>query len=94
MRESKLERKAKEWAEDNGWLTMKYTGEKGYPDRIFIKEGVTVWMELKAPGRELSPMQHYRLRVLRDAGARAHWNNCLAGVQDTLNRHDPSRSST
>ena len=94
MRESKLERDAKEWAEDNGWLTMKYRGERGYPDRIFIKRGVTVWIELKVPGEVPTAMQFFRLDCLGDAGAKAYWSSALSGVQDILNRNDPTRSNT
>ena len=94
VRESKLERSAKEWAEDNGWLTMKYKSERGYPDRIFLKGGVTVWIEIKVLGTRPSAAQEYRIKQLRKAGALAYWSNCQEDIEDILTRNDPTRDNT
>jgi hypothetical protein len=87
MRESKLERKSAAWAQSQGWLTMKYTGERGYPDRIFIKEGVTVWIELKREGEEPTRVQYYQMKRLKDRGAYAYWTDSLEGLQTILEHH-------
>lgn len=50
MRESHIEKKVCEYAQANGWLSFKFTGHKGVPDRIFIKDGKTLFIEFKAPG--------------------------------------------
>lgn len=92
MRESRLEKDSKEWADYNGWLTMKYTGERGYPDRLFIKGGVTVWIEFKAPGKKPSIIQAYRIKKLKEAGALAFWAPSLKEVTIILNGYDPTRS--
>lgn len=95
MRESTIEKKGVEWATANGWLTMKYTGERSYPDRIFIKDGVTVWVEFKTLDEAPSPAQNYRIRKLRGAGAKAYWTNSLDGLKLILNFYnDPTTRGT
>ena len=84
MRESKIEKACKEWAEMSGWLTMKYTGERGYPDRLFLKGGVVVWIELKATDQEPTPLQLHRIKMLKKAGANAFWFDNITDVAMTL----------
>jgi hypothetical protein len=89
MRESDLERQVKIWASHNGWLSMKYTGERGYPDRIFIKNGTTVWVELKSPGKKPNQTQTYRMTKLKEAGALVTWGDNFVGVTNTLKHYQP-----
>jgi hypothetical protein len=86
--ESDIEKDGKDWAESQGWLTMKYTGERGYPDRIFIKDGVTVWCELKRHGKEPTKFQEYKAMKLYQAGAKVFWTDSLEGLQNILEFHD------
>ena len=88
-KESELEREVKIWATHNGWLTMKYTGERGYPDRIFIKEGAVVWIELKQPGKKPNQTQNYRMTQLRDAGSNVAWADNLLGAIKILKHYQP-----
>ena len=90
MRESKIEKECKEWAEVNGWLTMKYTGERSYPDRIFIKGGVHIWMEFKAPGKRPTQAQKYRIDQLRNSGAIVDWSDNFEDFQAILLNNDPT----
>ena len=65
MRESRIEKKVGDYAKANGWLVFKFTGRKGVPDRIFIKDGKIFFVEFKAPGKlptELQKRIHDKIR--------------------------------
>ena len=63
-------------AEKNGWLTKKlsFIGERGAPDRLFVKNGRVIFVELKRPGEldETSANQKRVIRQLLSAGAEVH----------------------
>lgn len=66
MRESRIEKKVCDYAKANGWLVFKFTGRKGVPDRIFIKDGKIFFVEFKAPGElptELQKRIHDKIRA-------------------------------
>lgn len=67
MRESKLEKKVCDYAKSKGWLVYKFMSpmNKGVPDRIFIKSGIVVFIEFKAPGKTLTKLQSYIAKQLR-----------------------------
>lgn len=46
---------------------VKWIGRRGAPDRIVMLPGLSVWVELKAPGEKVKPHQareHERMRAL------------------------------
>ena len=73
--EKAIEKQACKWAESNGWLhyKMNVLGQRGWPDRVFIKKGKVLYVEFKAPGKEPNPLQTYRLNSLRMKGVSAFW---------------------
>lgn len=73
--ESALEKKCREWAEASGWYQSKYVapGKKSVPDRIFIKNGVVIFGEIKAPGERPTRQQELRHKEMRDHGALVFW---------------------
>jgi hypothetical protein len=71
VRESAIERKVVLWAKKNGVLTMKIRGERGWPDRLFIRNGAVIFVEFKATRGRLSLLQHTRLDDLHREGVRA-----------------------
>jgi hypothetical protein len=90
IRESMIEKACKKWAELAGWLVIKYRGERGYPDRLFVKGGVHVWIEIKRPGGVPTGAQYYRIRELKDSGANAEWADNLGDLKSILNSLDPT----
>jgi VRR-NUC domain len=42
--------------------------KSGYPDLLLLKDGVATWVEVKAPGGRISPMQRLRAKELIKAG--------------------------
>lgn len=66
-----VEQPACDYAERRGWIAEKVISQsrKGWPDRIFVRRGVIVFAEFKAPGKEPNAQQLKRHRELRAAGA-------------------------
>lgn len=61
--ESKVERKAVQYAEEKGMLSFKLTpvGQRGWMDRLFITSGgVHFYIEFKRKGIQLEKLQKYR----------------------------------
>jgi hypothetical protein len=73
IRENKhVEKPACVYAEERGWMQRK-VGDDGWPDRVFIRKGRTVWWEFKIPaGGILSPKQTQRIKELNEHGAEVH----------------------
>lgn len=71
MRESTLERRLVREVERIGGRAPKWVspGNRGVPDRIVILPGGrTVYVEMKAPGKPLDPLQVRWAKILRDLG--------------------------
>lgn len=71
VRESALERKLREGVERAGGKAPKWVspGNRGVPDRIVILPGGrTVYVEMKAPGKPLEPLQEKWAKTLRKMG--------------------------
>ena len=67
MLESKIEKQCVNWAKDNGWLSFKFVSpcNRGVPDRMFLKQGKTVFVEFKQPGGKISTLQRRQIERLR-----------------------------
>lgn len=69
--ESRIEKSVKKDVEKRGGLCWKFVspGTKGVPDRIALLPGGAIeFIETKAPGRKLSPLQEKRKRQLEGLG--------------------------
>lgn len=64
--ESELERKAVNYAKEQGILALKLNvkGRRGWPDRLYIYMGKFEMVEYKRPGEKPVPIQEYVHRVL------------------------------
>lgn len=69
--EATLERRCRQLAKKRGWLTYKFVspGVVGVPDRIFIKGGLTFFIEFKTEIGRVSPSQKIQIERLKDVGA-------------------------
>jgi|TARA_R110000822_G_scaffold118946_8_gene251813 hypothetical protein len=65
--ESSIEKIVCEYAEAHDWLVYKFSapGQRGVPDRIFIKKGVTFFIEFKATGKNANKLQQYIHKKLK-----------------------------
>lgn len=75
INESTIEKKVCDHARKNGVIVMKLSGinQKGQPDRMFLKNGKTIFIEFKAPGKLPTALQFRWLIQLRDAGFMAEY---------------------
>lgn len=71
MRESAIEKQVCDLARADGWLVFKWSSpnHRGVPDRIFIRAGRVLFVEFKAPGRALTPLQAHVRAKLEAEGA-------------------------
>ena len=82
--ESYIEKKILAWAKLRGWFARKlqWIGRAGAPDRLFVKAGRLVFMELKAEGKKPTEIQDREITRLREAGAEVHVvDNIDAGIR-------------
>jgi hypothetical protein len=70
MRESAIEKKVCKWAKVQGIAALKITcmATTGWPDRAFLYQGRTVFIEFKAPGQKLKRNQPARVDWLNNNG--------------------------
>lgn len=70
MRESEIQSKIIKRLEKEGWLVVKIITctLNGWPDLQAHKNGRTVFIEVKAPGKKPAPLQEYRHKKLREQG--------------------------
>jgi len=73
--ESLTERRVHQWAVDHGVMSFKFehVGNRGWPDRIFIRHGKCVLIEFKAEGLQPRKMQYYRIAILNENHTPAMW---------------------
>lgn len=62
------------WASKNGWLTYKFqsANNRGVPDRLFIRNGITVYVEFKRPTTAPTRLQEAVHAQIRAHGAKVH----------------------
>ena len=76
MRESVVEKKFASEVKKRGGLAVKFVspGLNGVPDRLVLfPGGKMAFVELKAPGKTMRPLQQYRARQLAALGYRGSY---------------------
>ena len=80
--EATLEAEARRTARKMGIYTRKFTspGHSGVPDRIFIYQGIVIFIEFKALDERPTPIQTREIKELLAQGVLATWvdNSILA----------------
>lgn len=58
-------------AVNTGWLPFKFNSvnHAGVPDRLFIKDGKTIYIEFKATGEKPRKLQECAFKKMREHGA-------------------------
>lgn len=84
--ESRVESEIKKYAQSRGWWCVKFVspGLRGVPDRLFIRRGRHVFVEIKRPGEEPTMQQLRRHRDMREHGAEVHWVDNLDTAKEIL----------
>jgi Holliday junction resolvase len=82
MRESIIQTQIKKYLETNGWIVIKLiqTSCNGIPDLMALKNGRTVFVEVKQPGKKPNDLQKYRIEKLNKAGFAAIAATSVADV--------------
>lgn len=81
-RESKLEQRLVKRAKEKGALIYKFLSSvSGVPDRLIIHNGKVFFVELKAKGGRLSPIQRYTFKQFQKQGFEVFVIWKMAGVE-------------
>ena len=88
MRESTIESKCKVWAKGDGWLSYKFSSpnQRGVPDQLFIRDGLTVYIEFKAPSKLPTKYQLHTIEKMRSHGAEVYVIDNLEDFIDVMSR--------
>lgn len=74
IRESEVEGDIRKYAKKRGWWQCKFTSPslRGVPDRIFIRKGRHIFIEVKRPGEKATTQQAKRHADMRAKGAEVY----------------------
>lgn len=81
MLESNIQAKGARELRKAGWIVDKSVGHShnGWPDMQCYRDGITIFIEWKKPGKKPDPLQWYWIKKLRKAGFQAYviddWND-------------------
>ena len=67
---------------------VKWIGRRGAPDRLVMLTRLTIWVELKAPGKEPEPHQAREHKRMRDMGQRVEVIDSMEGVDNLLKGYE------
>ena len=88
MRESHIERAVGEFCKRNGITFQKQAGvgNKGMADRLVMRQGKAIFLELKAPGCKPTALQERYLRLRREDGFSAEWHDSIEGAVNFITK--------
>lgn len=87
MREKEIEEKLREAVKRAGGKAYKFVspGNDGVPDRLVILPGGRIgFVEVKAPGKQPTPLQRVRIRELKALGCRVRVLDDPADIPEIL----------
>ena len=87
MKESSIEKRLKDEIEKLGGKAYKFVspGVVGVPDRIVLLPfNRVIFIELKAPGKKLSPIQEHRAQKLKDLGFTVYCIDSVEGITELI----------
>ena len=93
MKEKELEQKLAKAVQERGGQAFKFvsSGAAGVPDRLLLFPGKKIaFCEVKAPGKQIRPLQSYRIRQLRKLGFRVYVVDNEEMIGEMLNEIYPS----
>lgn len=88
MNEKYIEQKLVQQVKDIGGLALKFVSPSldGVPDRILLFANARAWfVELKAPGKKLRPLQEKRKKQLEGLGFKVFVVDSLKKIEEVLN---------
>ena len=90
MLESKIENVVCKYAKSKGWLVYKFVspGNRGVPDRVMLRNGVIIFVEFKAAGKQPNKLQHNVINRIRKAGFKVYIVDSIDIGKKTLSSYD------
>lgn len=88
--EKEIEQPVCAYARKKGWRAMKFEPDssRGWPDRIFLgPKNVHFFIEFKAPGKKIRPLQEERIRDLQSLGHRVFVIDNVQAGKDVIDFH-------
>jgi len=85
MQESNLEKTFRLKVKKYGGKAFKFTspGKRGVPDRlVLLPEGRAIFVEMKAPGKPLEPLQKKRANELRALGFKVYKIDSISDIEN------------
>lgn len=84
--ESGIEGAIREYGRRRGWMVLKFVcpGQTGVPDRLFIRDGVHVFIEVKKAGEAPTIKQLLKHEEMRAHRAVVHWVDNLEDAKRIL----------
>jgi hypothetical protein len=81
-----VETPAIDYAIFRGWWHTKVGAltRKAQPDDLFVRDGVYLWIEFKAPGEEPTAQQYKRHAEMRAKGMDVRWTDNLEQAKEWL----------
>jgi len=69
-----------------GWETWKISDSftRGYPDLYCFKNGMSLWLEIKVPGKKPNSQQRQKIKHLSEHGIPARWTDSVAGAMKII----------
>ena len=91
MRESAIEKAVTAHAKKLGWMSLKLSSanDRGKPDRMYLRRGVTVFVEFKAPGSKPTALQMKWLNELHLQGFITSWCDDVEKGKRIFDRMEP-----
>ena len=94
--ESHIEKKVCEYAKSLGWLVYKFVspGKRSVPDRIFLRDGWTFFIEFKGPDKLPTQAQLREIRKIVNTGHLVFVVNGIdmgRGIVDMMSAEQDSR---
>lgn len=87
MRESLIEKTVTAYARGHGWLAYKLSspGNRAVPDHLYIKDGLTIYIEFKTKGKKPTKLQAHTHDKMRTHGAQVFVVDSVEGGKDVFN---------
>jgi|TARA_Y100000289_G_C3884910_1_gene130721 Holliday junction resolvase len=90
MLESAIESAVCKYAKNKGWLVYKFVSpnNRGVPDRIMLRNGVILFIEFKATGKQPTTLQQYIIKRIRGEKFKVYVIDSVEIGKKTLDSYD------
>jgi len=86
VNETGLKNRVKSYLVNTGWIVFKISDRftAGIPDLVCMKDGRTIWIELKTPEGRVQPIQTWTINQIKSAGVEAYICRSIEEVKGIL----------